>query len=353
MKVKNYLIKLFIVLLVLFVAMSFSIYVYDPLLYYRIPEDRLIINNYRFINPGLAMNADYDTVIIGSSMIQNFDMDQFRNELDLNPIKLSVGGMSIEGMKLTYDLVFREGKANNVFIAIDIPALSYSFKDLKTYSTYLYDDNKLNDIRYLLGYETWLRLLPLSIGYNVLDRLNYKVPNYYATYSVDDIAYWADTATFDEELVKEIYLSNVSLSSEILDEGLESRLSNNADNFLEIFDDFSLKKYTFFFPPYSALFWHIVDSSGQMDSYLAIKSYLVQKLSFYNNVEIYDFQDINEIINLNLYKDYTHYSPDINSLMVESFKKKKYKVIDFNNYNNDNLLSVLSNFREINSYWLK
>jgi hypothetical protein len=351
MKIKRYLVILTLSLILIMSMMAFSVYLYDPLLYYRIPEDRLIVNNYRFINPGITKNAVYDTVMIGSSMIQNFDMDQFRDELELNPIKLSVGAMSIEGMKLTYDQVVREDKANHVYIAIDIHALTYAEDDLATYAAYLYDDNSFNDIKYLLGYETWLRLLPINVGLSAIDFVGYNIPNTYATHSIDQIGYWADTATFGEDIVKDDYLKHMYEFDLPIDD-LDVRLMDNANRFLDIFGHFDLDHYTFFFPPYSALYWHMIDAEQAMDEFLTIKSYLAEQLSHYENVDVYDFQDITEITNLNLYKDPTHYHPDLNELMVTSFKDGSHKIQDPDLLMNATLVQMIRDYQEQNADWL-
>ena len=31
---------------------------------------------------------------------------------------------------------------------------------------YLYDDSKINDIKYLLGFETWTKFIPFNLIYN-------------------------------------------------------------------------------------------------------------------------------------------------------------------------------------------
>ena len=87
-------------------------------------------------------------------------------------------------------------------------------------------------------------------------------------------------------------------------------------NLFQFFNSFELKQYTFFFPPYSLLYWHMIEKEGALMSFLNIKTYLINQLSLYSNVTIYDFQMIDEIKNLSLYKDPTHYHPDINHLMA-------------------------------------
>ena len=120
---------------------------------------------------------------------RSFDMDQFRDELGVNPIKLSIGAMSIEGMQLTYEQVISEKKANSIFVAIDIHVLTYANDDLQTY----------------------------------------------ATHDIDQLGYWADTAVFDENIIIENYKNNLYGFDLPQATELDQRLKENADQFISIF----------------------------------------------------------------------------------------------------------------------
>ena len=337
---------------VMIILMSI-VYVYDPFCYYRIPENRFIVNNYRFLNAGIAKNADYDTVIIGSSMTQNFNMNSFREKLNLNPVKLSVGAMSIEGMELTYNLVDSVGKADNVFLCIDAPPLNKAEDDLSTYATYLYNETELDDFKYLLGYETWMRLLPLNVGFNSLEKAGKKLPSFYGTYNIDNIGEWHSQAVYDKNIIIENYLNNNSGLSEQNTEGVYERMTSNADRIIDIFSN-NEKKITFFFPPYSALFWYNSTESGLFEEYNKIKEYIVNKVEDMPNVTVYDFQAIPEICDLDNYKDITHYSAQINEYMVDCFANKKYIVTsDTIGKSIDDLKEQVKTFEANNSEWLK
>lgn len=329
------------------------VYVYDPFCYYRIPENRFIVNNYRFLNAGIAKNADYDTVIIGSSMTQNFNMNSFREKLNLNPVKLSVGAMSIEGMELTYNLVKAVDRADNIFVCIDLPSLNKEKDNLSTYATYLYNETSFDDFKYLLGYETWTRLLPLNIAFNILEKSGKKLPDLYGTYNIDNIGEWHSQSVYDKNIIIENYLNNNSGLSKQNTEGVYEKMTSNTDKIIDIFCS-SEKNITFFFPPYSALFWYNSTENGLFENYNKIKEYIVNKVEDMPNVTVYDFQAIPEICDLDNYKDITHYSAQINEYMVDCFASKQYIVTsDTIDKSIDDLKKQVQNFESNNSEWLK
>ena len=62
-----------------------------------------------------------------------------------------------------------------------------------------------------------------------------------------------------------------------------------------------------------------------MDDYCALRDFLAEESAKLPNVTLHDFQaDWNIVCNLELYKDITHYSPAINSKMLEGMKSGKY-----------------------------
>ena len=88
--------------------------------------------------------------------------------------------------------------------------------------------------------------------------------------------------------------------------------------------DFENGEYTFFFPPYSALYWNYAREAGNAETYLAFKAYAEEKLLEYENVRVFDFQNADFMTDLDNYKDYTHYAPEINNWMLGCFANGKY-----------------------------
>lgn len=354
MKAKKWIVSLFAAIISFLLVMALTVYIYDPYCYYRIPEDRLIVNNYRFLNAGIAKNADYDTAILGSSMTQNFNMDSFRTKLGMNPIKLTVGAMSIEGMELTYNLVDRIDKAQNVFVCIDLPSLNKEKDALETYATYLYNDSPFDDYKYLFGYETWMRLLPLNIAFNLAESIGINLPSSYACKNIDNIGEWHSNSTYDGEKIKENYINSNTGVSVQNTTGVHERMIRNADKIIKIVCSDDTKNVILFFPPYSALYWSDLMKRGLFDEYMLVKEYIVNKVEEMPYVTVYDFQSMDSTSDLNNYKDITHYSADINEEMVDCFAEKRY-LVDSTNIS-DSIRSqeqIIDIFNKENADWLQ
>ena len=89
---KNWIIKTFIAFISVMLIIGIIIYTIDPFMYYRLPKT----NNYKFdqqyCNAGIIKNANYDSAIVGSSMVHLFNPQVARDTMGINPVKLSWGG---------------------------------------------------------------------------------------------------------------------------------------------------------------------------------------------------------------------------------------------------------------------
>ncbi len=354
---RAFLTRLSCAVLCVLLVMAAVVYLYDPFVYYRLEDEQLVVNNYRFVNPGIAKNAEYDAVVLGSSMTQNFDLPLMREELGVDPVKLTVGGMSVEGMELTMDLIVSEGKAKTVYACLDLPTFNKGADNLNTYATYLYDDEKLNDVKYLLGYETWMRLLPLNAAFGAAESAGMTLPNFYATHDLDTIGEWHEGTVYSAEALKKTYYKTL----EDLEEETESeaeileRMKQNADRALQIFIEHDEMEFVLFFPPYSQLFWNGAVLTDHLNPYLAAKEYIAERVAGYEHLTLYDFQPMEESADLDNYKDYTHYSKDLNDQMVHFFASGEFLVDGKEQMRTSNLAlcALLEQFQRENADWLK
>jgi len=77
------------------------------------------------------------------------------------------------------------------------------------------------------------------------------------------------------------------------------------------------KQYIFFFPPYSALFWLKTKVEDYFNLLMNGKKEFIQRFNRYENIRIIDMQDCCEIIDLDNYRDATHYNPVIQELIID------------------------------------
>ncbi len=351
---KKWLTGLLALILSILVCLGIAAYLIDPYFAYRFRDDTYIISS-QFAMPGIIKNADYDSAVIGSSMIQNFNMNSFRENLDCMPIKLSNGGISLTEMSKLYTLLKNEGKSQRYYFCLDLYLFSYhENEDNDRTPDYLTDDNYLNDYRYLLGYATWMRFIPVDLAYVAMDKLDISLPEKFSqSKKLDYLEDWSLDAVIGQEAVIDDYLTGTHNVSSVDLNNLYDRMIQRADTFMQSID-LSDGDYTFFFPPYSALFWYTAESEGYFDTYLAVKSYMIEVLAEKENVKVYDFQNEEWIADLNNYCDMSHYGPDINEWMIDCFADG-YCLIQASGSDerNSQLEQIVDNFTSANSDWLK
>ena len=89
----------------------------------------------------------------------------------------------------------------------------------------------------------------------------------------------------------------------------------------------------FYVPPYSILYWDDSFRKGNLEPEICSLSRVYEKLLSYDNVRLFYFQDDKDIItDLNNYKDYSHYSRDINYYIYDSIKKGKHELTPENEF---------------------
>lgn len=305
-------------------VLAVLVYVIDPYSHYRAYDHKYKLDKI-FSVPGVVRNFDYDSIIIGSSMTQNFDMDSFRRELGQNPIKATLGGMDWPEMAALLKLAQDSGHAETYYLCIDASLLS-SDEEEQRFPEYLLDSNPLNDYRYFWGYEVWMRFIPLDLALTAADKLGIALPQRFQdARSIDKMGEWAYRCTFGREQVLEFYAnsgnggaSNVDMTAVSADPMAQCQ---------KLLDSLDLSRgnIVLFFPPYSSLFWYDMEQSGKLEGYFEVKRYFIQQVSAYDNVSVFDFQGADFTADLDNYMDITHFSPQINDELVCCFASGEYK----------------------------
>lgn len=294
-------------------------YIVDPYFQYRIKDNSYKLNGW-YVGAGLIKNYDYDTLIIGSSMTQNFNMDVFRENLSCLPLHVGLSGMNWRETQELLRIADRVGKATDYYICVDLSV--FNNDNESRIARYLLEDSLLAKARYSLSYESWFVFMPVDIGLSVLKTIGFDLPQKYTdSMSIDQLENWSQDYSFGEDVVLDNYKAKAYSVSAVDVENLLNRMISNIDMFLKDFDTESVS-YHFFFPPYSSLYWCDTQTQGYYDIYSEAKKYFIKKATALN-CEVYDFQSEDITLDLNNYKDTTHYSPDINDWMVTCFASGK------------------------------
>lgn len=293
---------------------ALTIYV-DPFFQYHKPLAWFpyLVDHQVNMNPGLAENMDYDSVLLGSSMTTNFNTAKFSEEMGLKTQKLSYNGAYPKDQANIMEIIFEKkgDTVTDVFLGID--ELNYSSAtDTTKYPVpeHLYDDNLLNDVQYIFNKDVLLNyiLRPMvdakdKSDWNLLYKQNY-LEEHYNKASV--LMYFVP-----EEISTEVP------DTKIFIDAIDKNLDVNILPYIEAHPETT---FHIFYPPYSILYWYNQTRQNSLDAVIEKYRFMTQRLLEYDNVKVYFFQNQEEIIcNLNNYADYTHYHGRICDYMVQCF----------------------------------
>ena len=304
-------------------VLAAAVYIIDPYYNYRAYDHKYKLDKI-FSVPGVVKNYDYDAIVIGSSMTQNFDMDSFRQELGQNPIKATLGGITGKEISALFKLAQDSGHAQTYYICIDTSVLSSDSQEQR-FPDYLMDFSLLNDYKYFWGYEAWMRFIPLNLGLLAADSLGIELPQRFSeARSIDLMGDWAYRYEFSADRVLSIYSESDNGAAINVDmAGISENALDNCEVFVDSLD-LSRGDIVFFFPPYSSLLWYKMEKEGSLESTMELKRHFMELVDGYDNVKVYDFQGAEFTSNLDNYMDLSHYSPEINDFMVSCFASGDY-----------------------------
>src|SRR5207244_2667821 len=101
------------------------VYAVDPMQFFRRAAYAPVFStNERYQLPGLAKNYDYDTVIAGTSMSQNFYPSYANKVLGARVLKVAISGSSAHEQFLILNVAVRTGKVKRVIWGLDEWAFS-------------------------------------------------------------------------------------------------------------------------------------------------------------------------------------------------------------------------------------
>lgn len=316
------------------VIIAAVIYV-DPFFQYHspLPDFPYVVDNQLSQNPGMAKHMDYDSVILGSSMTVNFNTEWFEELMGLKTVKLSYSGAFPKDQANIMDIIFDGGrKVEDVFLGVDVITYSGGTGETKyPIPEYLYDNNYLNDIQYVLNKDVLLE-------YILRPLVNPDKTDLSTVYA----SWWTDEY-YNKQWVMHNYVPAKKVEEpadpESYIENVEANLAANICPYIEANPS---TEFYIFYPPYSILFWNDVLAENHMEATMREYDYITGRLLAYDNVRVFFFPNQEWIIcNLDNYADYSHYHPDINRYMTECFVTGECEVTE------DNLTEELDKMRRL------
>ena len=335
-KAKKVFVIMISVLLLIILPVGIITAVIDPYFHFHKPIEGLNypLNNERYQNYGIARNYDYDAVIVGTSMSEYFKPSEFDELFGVKSVKLPLSGGSQLEINEELNFVFsHHSNVRYVIRGIDL-FRAFDSKDSRDYPaedypTYLYDDNPINDIRYVLNKDVFFKATA-SVVYRSLT----GEPGD----TLDSYMNWSDSYTYGPDGLNETYnrvAKETEFDTEITAEEYERIHDNIYENVIKIAEENPSTEFYMYISPYSILFFDYVDRSGGLDRIQKAERYILSLLTGYDNIHVFSFYtDTDMICDLYNYRDMSHHSEAVNTQILKWLKEGHGELTadDYNDY---------------------
>lgn len=309
----------------------------DPFYHYHkpLPGLKAVLTEKEYQCIGSIRHFDYDAVIAGSSVAENYNNKWFDERFGCRSVKAIRSYGATADLCYFLDEAFKANELKYVFYNIDPAALkadTYTTFEETGCPMYLYDNNPLNDVKYLFNKDV------------IFERIPYYIAKSYSSDYEEGLSYnWGQWKEFNLDMCTGLYLRHPYIDEmkdiHIYDDKLEGNIGLIEKQIV----NHPETEFYLFFPPYSMLWWDNTFREGETEFYLYAMETAIDRLSSYENVSMSFFMNDREIItNLDSnYMDTLHFSPDINYYISASLAEGSHMV------NKDNLVSTIDNMRNL------
>lgn len=308
--------------MVLLLIVGAATVIIDPFFHYHGPLTGLQypINNQRYQNSGIVKNFSYDALITGTSLTENFKTSEFDALFGVNSIKVSFSGGSSEEL-LTNLQKALEANPNIRYVLYGIDSWNLlTGRDLieadGDFPLYLYDDDLFNDVEYIFNKDVFCN--------NTLGVLRYTAEGNTTT-SFDAYSSWNHPSGAEAVIQSYDRPELAEAELEFTDEDAATLSNSLRQGILRLALEHPDIQFLCFFPPYSILSWDLYLRMGELPHQTQQFILATEILLEAENIQLFSFyNDYETITNLDNYSDSVHYTPQINSLLLQRMRDGEY-----------------------------
>lgn len=303
----------------------------DPYMHFHKPfTDKffypLSLDFERSQNPGITRNFDYDALITGTSMTENFRTSEADTIFDAKFIKVPFSGGTFKEVNDNLEVAL----STHPNIRYIIRSLDRNYflddkdrirDDLGNYPFYLMDNNPFNDVEYVMNRYT-LYTSDKDIIQKKKDGIEPGITSF------DDYSNWMKFSTFGQKTVLKSFeeKDKTTESNEresLSDEDKEIIEANVIQNITSLANNYPETQFYYFLPPYSAVWFYNLKNINLLKKRFDVEEYATSLILPYDNIHLFAWDRFDITDDLNNYKDLMHYGDWINSWMLTKMKNEE------------------------------
>lgn len=301
------------------------IYIYDPLqIFHKSFFDKpKFFTEMRLGAKGIIEHYDYDSYILGTSMLQNTSATEASQKLGAKFVNISPANSSVAEKAVILKFLFTHKKPKNIIYSLD--AFSDKFVG-KINFPLLYDDSKFNDLEAYLNDRFLICVLTFSKDEKCVGRGNIETALqwYREEKHQNRLGGFENWIKYNPDELKKFDLFDIKPT--IFD---ESKV--DTQKMQEFINQFTLPfiknnpqtKFHLILPPYSRFHFKITPSAFMERKKVIL--WLLKEIDELDNATIYAFDDLDYVDDIANYAgDTIHYAQDMNSLQLDAIRDKKH-----------------------------
>lgn len=293
----------------------------DPFYHYHKPLGPLkaVVSKGEYQCIGTVKNFEYDSILLGSSVAENYNNRWFDEAFGGTTIKGIQRSATTEALLYYLDKAMEDHELINVYFNLDTFAITtdpdVGFPN-ETHPLYLYNDNPLDDVKYIWNKDVIFEHVPYMLAMSL-----------FGDYDEGTSYNWARYKTFSEAGTLSQYQRPETMTPMLEKEEYEENIDGNLNAIEQVVKDNPQITFRFICPPYSMLWWDNAYRCGETERNLYASREAARRLLPYKNVEMYYFQNEEDVItNLDNYMDTIHFSGEINKAMLDAMRNGENKL---------------------------
>lgn len=305
-------------------------YIHDPLQVFHKPWSRktTFVDNMREQSLGIIKHYEFDSVIIGNSLLENTSGFEANDKIGGRFVNLSTSGLRYFERYTILKFALNKKHLENAIIQLDA-YLGSGSPSSAAFVADAYEDNLFNQIKLYINakYAKCIFLLSKSekcIGKNI----DLRLPNAWEE-RPEHVQFfggyenWLKYKKTDE--LKIIYDALAKQNTlKVTPQELDVFKKTVRDYVVPLPKDNPDTNFHIIIPPYSILFWgNPIQHGISLEYYKEVVKTLLRETQDMENVKVYWFYNSYFMEDITEYKDMSHYSPKMNSMFIDAIANNK------------------------------
>ena len=291
------------------------VYVFDPYFHFHKPFSFVSYRLYdeRYTNDGISRHFDYNALVTGTSMAQNFKTTEMDALFGTKAVKETFSGAGYQELSQNLQRALqRNSDLKTVIWTMDYNGFirEKDWDQYEGYPTYLYDDNPWNDVSYVFNKSILYHGVLPNVTKTLLRQKSTTMDEYSSWDKETGLAYIMESYDRWEE--------KAEMAEGLTEEGRQWVTDNVKENFADMISQYPDTTFYILYTPYSICYWDFLNQEGMMQMQFEAEQIVTELLLSCPNVKLFNFFDQYDVItNTDYYRDKEHYSAEINTKILE------------------------------------